>query len=123
MTDAGINNLGDIAGFFTNAGGTVGSFLKHDGHTIFLNVPGASATTALGVNDFDEVVGVYSVGSGTGAMMHGFTWTPERGFRTVDDPHGIGTTTINGVNDRGDLVGFYVDSAGNTDGMLAIPRH
>jgi hypothetical protein len=123
VTDAGINNLGDIAGFFTNAGGTVGSFLRHDGHTMFLNVPGASATTALGVNDFDEVVGVYTVGSGTGASMHGFTWTPERGFRTVDDPHGVGTTTVNGVNDRGDLVGFYVDSAGNTDGMLAIPQH
>ena len=43
------------------------------------------------------------------------------GYRTVDDPHGIGTTTINGVNDRGQLVGFYVDSAGNTDGFLAAP--
>jgi hypothetical protein len=26
------------------------------------------------------------------------------------------------VNDLGDLVGFYVDSAGNTDGMLALPE-
>ena len=43
------------------------------------------------------------------------------GFRTVDDPHGQGTTTINGVNDLGDLVGFYTDAAGNTDGMLALP--
>ena len=34
----------------------------------------------------------------------------------------MGTTTVNGVNDAGDLVGFYVDSAGNTDGMLAAPR-
>jgi Cu/Zn superoxide dismutase len=33
----------------------------------------------------------------------------------------MGTTTINGVNDAGDLVGFYVDSVGNTDGMLATP--
>ena len=40
----------------------------------------------------------------------------------MDDPHGIGTTTINGVNNAGDLVGFYVDSAGNTDGMIALPR-
>jgi hypothetical protein len=123
VTDVGINNLGDVTGFFTNAGGTVESFLKYNGHTIFLNAPGASATTAFGVNDFDEVVGVYTVGSGTSATMHGFTWTPERGFRTVDDPNGVGTTTVNGVNDRGDLVGFYVDSAGNTDGMLAIPHH
>ena len=40
----------------------------------------------------------------------------------MDDPHGIGTTTINGVNNAGDRVGFYVDSAGNTDGMIALPR-
>jgi len=53
--------------------------------------------------------------------MHGFTWTPQRGFTTVDDPRGIGTTTINGVNDQGELVGFYTDPAGNTDGMLAMP--
>jgi len=33
----------------------------------------------------------------------------------------VGTTTINGINDFGDLVGFYVDSNGNTDGMLAVP--
>jgi hypothetical protein len=39
----------------------------------------------------------------------------------LDDPHGQGTTTINGVNDAGDLVGFCTDSAGNTDGMLALP--
>jgi hypothetical protein len=43
------------------------------------------------------------------------------GFRTVDDPKGIGTTTVNGVNDFGQLVGFYVDGAGNTDGFLATP--
>lgn len=76
---------------------------------------------ALGVSNSDEVVGVYTVGSGSSAQMHGFTWTPGGGFRTVDDPHGIGTTTINGVNDHGQLVGFYVDSAGNTDGFLATP--
>ena len=79
-------------------------------------------TQAFGVNDHDEVVGAYTVGSGSSAVMHGFTWRPGYGFRTVDDPHGHGTTTINGVNDHGDLVGFYTDSAGNTDGMLALPR-
>jgi hypothetical protein len=78
---------------------------------------------ALGVNDHDEVGGVYTVVSGSGTVMHGFTWTPGGGFTTVDDPHGIGTTTINGVNDKGDLVGFYTDAIGNTDGLLATPLH
>jgi hypothetical protein len=79
-------------------------------------------TQAFGVNDRDKVVGAYTVGSGSNAATHGFTWRPGYGFRTVDDPHGLGATTINGVNDLGDLVGFYIDSVGNTDGMLAVAR-
>jgi hypothetical protein len=122
LTAAAINNRGDVAGFYTNAAGTTDGFLKAGGKFIDLAAPGASSTMALGVNDRDEVVGTYTVGSGTGAVMHGFTWTPRGGFVTVDDPNGAGTTTINGVNDAGDLVGFYVDGAGNTDGFLAAPQ-
>jgi hypothetical protein len=128
-TAAGINNQGDIAGFGTDATGdssngqVVGYLLRRDGRVKVLSVPGSSQTTATGINDEGEVVGVYQVGTGSSAMMHGFTWTQWGGFTTVDDPHGIGTTTINGVNDNGDLVGFYTDAAGNTDGLLATPQH
>ncbi len=66
-------------------------------------------------------MGVYTDGSGNSATMHGFTWTPGRGFSSVDDPQGRGATTINGVNDRGDLVGFYTDAKGNTDGFEGTP--
>jgi hypothetical protein len=123
LTAAAINSGGDIAGFYTNpATGNTDGFLKVHGKFTDLAVRGASATTALGVNDRDEVVGTYMVGTGSSAAMHGFTWTPRGGFQTIDDPDGLGTTTINGVNNAGDLVGFYVDSAGNTDGMLVIPH-
>jgi len=58
--------------------------------------------------------------------MHGFVLSsplgPKSHWQTIDDPHGVGTTTVNGINDAGDLVGFYTDSAGNTDGMLAMPN-
>jgi hypothetical protein len=112
-----INDRGDIAGNIGSDG-----FLLSHGHLTDLAAPGASSTMALGVNGFDEVVGTYTVGSGSSAVMHGFTWQPGRGFTTIDDPHGIGTTTINGVNDFGQLVGFYVDANGNTDGFLATPQ-
>jgi Cu/Zn superoxide dismutase len=120
LTAAAINNGGDVAGFYANpaTGNTDGFLLRHGAFTD-LAYPGASATQALGVNDRDEVVGTYTVGSGSGAVMHGFTWTPGGGFTSVDDPHGMGTTTVNGVNDAGELVGFYVDADGNTDGFLA----
>ena len=124
LTAAAINDEGDVAGFYTNPSTSVtDGFLKtHHGRFVDLAVPGASATTATGVNAFDEVVGVYMVGSGSTATLHGFTWTPQHGFSTVDDPHGVGTTTVNGVNDHGQLVGFYVDGNGNTDGFIATPH-
>jgi hypothetical protein len=124
LTAAAINNHGDIVGFYTDAKGNTDAFLDRE-HGSFrtLDYPGATATQAFGVNDRDEVVGAYTVGTGSGATMHGFTWTPGRGFASVDDPQGQGTTTINGVNDAGDLVGFFVDATGNTDGFLATPRH
>ncbi|MGH3289988.1 MAG: hypothetical protein ACRDPD_35805 [Streptosporangiaceae bacterium] len=123
LTAAAINDRGDVAGFYTNPGsGNTDGFIKVRNQTfIDLAVPGASSTMALGVNLRDEVVGTYTVGSGSSAVMHGFTWQAGRGFSTIDDPHGMGTTTINGVNDFGQLVGFYVDANGNTDGFLATP--
>jgi len=123
LTAAGINNRGDVTGFYAASSTQTDAFLRLSyGRFLTLAVPGASGTQALGVNDSDEVVGVYTVGSGDNAQMHGFTWRPGYGFQTVDDPHGIGATTINGVNDAGVLVGFYTDAAGNTDGMIAQPR-
>ena len=122
LTATAINNSGDVAGFYAKSSSQTDAFLRlHDGQFITLAVPGAAMTQAFGVNDRDEVVGAYTTGSGNNTATHGFTWRPGVGFRTVNDPHGQGTTTINGVNDAGDLVGFYTDSAGNTDGMLALP--
>ena len=121
LTAAAINDHGDVAGFYTNAAGNTDGFLKAGHSFIDLAVPGASSTQALGVNSRDEVVGFYQTGSGDNAQSHGFTWTRAGGFRTLDDPHGIGATTINGVNDFGTLVGFYTDAAGNTDGFVATP--
>jgi len=125
LTAAAINDNGDVAGFYTNpsTGNTDGFLLSH-GRFTDLSVPGSSSTSALGVNNLDEVVGVFVPNSNKNAL-EGFTWTPQRGFTTVNDPHGMNdgnlTTTINGVNDRGQLVGFYVDANGNTDGFLATP--
>ncbi len=123
VTATGINNRGDISGFETDMNGTVHGFLRgRDNPLTILDAPatGTTITQALGVNADGEVVGVYTVGTGSTAQLHGFTWTRGQGFQTVDDPNGIGTTTINGVNDEGQLVGFYVDGNGNTDGLLAI---
>jgi hypothetical protein len=124
LTAAAINNHGDVAGFYAAAGGATDAFLKMaNGRFIKLAYPGASMTQAFGVNDSDEVVGAYTVGTSSNEETHGFTWQAGRGFTTVNDPHGLASTTINGVNDAGDLVGFYTDGKGNTDGMVALAHH
>jgi Cu/Zn superoxide dismutase len=122
LTAAAINDRGDVAGFYTGSKGNTDGFLKTaGGQFTSLAYPGASMTQAFGVNGSDQVVGAYTDGTGNSATTHGFTWTPQGGFASVDDPQGQGATTINGVNDHGDLVGFYTDSKGNTDGFVATP--
>jgi hypothetical protein len=125
LTAAGINNRGDVAGFYAHPTQSnpnqVDAFLKlRFGRFITLAYPGASMTQAFGVNDSDEVVGSYTVGTGNSAVTHGFVWQNGT-FHTVDIGGGATATTINGVNDEGDLVGFYTDAKGNTDGFLALP--
>jgi probable HAF family extracellular repeat protein len=120
LTAAAINDGGDVAGFYNKTASLVDAFLKlHSGRFITLAFPGATMTQAFGVNDFGEVVGSYTTGSGNSAVTHGFIW--ENGhFASVDIQAGS-STTINGVNDEGDLVGFYTDAKGNTDGFMALP--
>ena len=120
-TAAGINNRGDITGFYTTGTGKTKSFLWTRGRLLKLVYPGATSTQAFGINDSREIVGAYTVGTGNAAKTFGFTWTPGRGWKSVNDPKGIGSTTINGVNNAGDLVGFYNDAAGNTHGFLFSP--
>jgi hypothetical protein len=116
---AAINNFGGIVGFYTDSAGAIHGFLDNHGHFKTVNAPGATETELLGVNDFGMAVGFDIVGG----QMHGIVYNSLNGkFTTLDDPHGIGTTTLNGINDLGQIVGFYVDSKGNTDGLLANPN-
>ncbi len=121
LTASAINNRGDVAGFYTPANGATYGFLRlWNGQYYRLAYPGASMTQIFGVNDRDEVVGSYTMGSGNSAKTYGFTWTPGYGWTSITAPQGQGATTINGVNDAGNLVGFYTDSAGNTHGLLIL---
>jgi hypothetical protein len=117
---AAISNSGEIAGFYTDKGGKIHGFLDNNGHFTTVNAPGAKETELLGINKFGIAVGLDVDSTG----MHGIVYNSHTGkFTTLDDPNGIGTTTLNGINDLGQIVGFYVDSHGNTDGLLATPTH
>jgi len=121
-TATGISNLGDIAGFATDASGVTSSWLRHNGQLTAYQFPGGSNTQAFGVNTKDQIVGSYLDGAG---VQHGFVLSsplgPRSHWQSIDDPNGIGSTVVNGINTAGDLAGFYTDTAGNTHGMLATP--
>ncbi len=82
-----------------------------------LDPPGAIFAQALGLNNKGQVVGQWMDG---GNNTHGFVWSAQNGFTTVDDPQGVGTTVVNGINDDGILVGFYGTAPINT-GFVAYP--
>src|SRR6516164_8334384 len=77
-----------------------------------IDVPGATATNAISVNDFGVVVGSYTDAQG---VSHGFI--DRHGvFTAVNDPH-AGTasgqgTTVNAINDFGVLGGTYTAATG-----------
>jgi hypothetical protein len=123
LVAAGINNFGTVAGFYVNKHGVTVGFMKTSHAFTTLAYPGASATSAFGINDSDIVVGTYTTGSGSSAKTFGFTWSRAHGFEKIVVPGSMaGTTNVNGIDDRGELVGFYTDKKGNVDGFLARPR-
>jgi len=82
-----------------------------------IDVPGATFTTARGVNNRDEVVGYYVDQQ---SHYRGFSWK-NGSFSAVDYPGAIGTIASN-INDRGDIAGFFFDSTGLPHGFTYINR-
>src|SRR5262252_8054771 len=83
-----------------------------------IDVPGATATIAVSVNDFGVLGGGYTDATG---VSHGFI-DRRAVFTAVDDPH-AGTasgqgTSVNGLNDFGVLDGTYTDGNGVSHGFI-----
>lgn len=120
----GVNNSGDISGFYMNPSGTTSSgfFLNPSGagySLTSLNFPGSTFTQALGLNNEGDIVGSYVDAAGS---THGFIYNITTGtFQTVDDPSGVGMTTANGINDDNQIVGFYGPGGTVDHGFVADP--
>ena len=109
----GVNNSGEVVGFYENAMGDFSAFSDIMGTITSFQFPGSVSTQALGLNNLGEIVGDYLDAMG---VMHGFL--DNAGAFTMLDPTGSTATTINGINDNGTVVGFYVNAAGNTIGTV-----
>lgn len=108
----GINNAGNIVGFYQPTATTSIGFLDKGGVVSTIDPFSSTFTQALGINSLGDVVGFYVDGAG---VQHGYLETA--GVFTSFDPPGSVSTTINGLNDKGQIVGFFTD---NTDKVIGF---
>jgi probable HAF family extracellular repeat protein len=71
----GINNLGEIVGYFQDAGLNLHGFLQNPGKLLVqVDYPGASATEFYGVNDAGQIIGSSSTASGSNYAVQNFLY-------------------------------------------------
>jgi hypothetical protein len=109
----GINNAGDVVGFYMPTATTSLGFEDVAGKITEIDPFGSTFTQALGINNEGEIVGFYT---DAGGVQHGYT--DVNGLFESFDPNGSTSTTINGLNDVGQIVGFYTDANDNIIGFV-----
>jgi uncharacterized membrane protein len=112
----GIDNAGDVVGFYMATAATSVGFRDAGGMISTLDPFGSTFTQALGISNTGEIVGFYIDAMG---FQHGYT--DMGGLFNTFDPIASVSTTINGVNDLGQIVGFYADANDNVIGFVATP--
>jgi probable HAF family extracellular repeat protein len=113
----GINNSGQIVGDYNNQTENHG-FVKSGGSYTTIAVPGASTTSAGGINDAGDVAGYYYeiLSGGTTVRQSGFVKSMG-GYRTIDVPGATSTAAL-GINNSGQVAGTFTDSTGRTNGFI-----
>lgn len=115
----GIDNAGQVVGYFQNTSGAYDGFLfdPATGTYLTIDVPTATDTYAQGINNSGQIVGYYDING----MTDGFVLDLGTGlFTTLRDPEAIGTFA-QGINDSGQVVGYLTDIDGIHDAFVATP--
>lgn len=101
----GINNAGDIVGYFTTdpLAEMERAFFLSGGVYTELFYPGAVATNAQGINDLGQIVGIWFDATDT---PHGFL-LDGGAFSSIDFP-GADATYVSAINNVGQMTGAYV---------------
>jgi probable HAF family extracellular repeat protein len=117
---SGVNNRGDIVGWYVGTDGQDHGFLLRRGRFSAIDAPDSIRTRAFAINDRGEIVGVYRTADG---VDHGFLLSHGT-FTTIDGPDAEETFAF-GINARGDIVGGFETEEGDfafvlKDGALEI---
>jgi probable HAF family extracellular repeat protein len=105
-----INDRGEITGQWADANGFFHGFLLRDGNFTILDVPGATDTYALGINDSGLAVGYWDLldANFNTLAIYAFTWKAGAFIDTQINFPGAAGSALFGVNARGDLSGVWV---------------
>jgi hypothetical protein len=125
VTPQSINNQDNITGWYSD-GVRLNGFLTGRGKDRTLVVPGSMLTEAIGLNDFNQVVGDYTDEQG---FFHGFVYD-EGVYTSVDFPNlSQADSALSGINNFGEMVGchstctngFHYDSEAATFTPIDFP--
>jgi probable HAF family extracellular repeat protein len=98
----GINDSGQIVGYWEDASGNIHGYLYNNGVFTSLDYPAAASTEAVGINNSGVISGWYVT---TDDVPQGFTYS-EGTFTSFTYP-GSSRTNAKGINNHGEVVGFY----------------
>ena len=109
----GINNVGQIVGFYFDnnvtdlfPNGHAHGFLYDNGFFTSFDIPCATATLPMDINDRGQIVGVYG---DKDMIAHSFLLEDGK-FTTFEVPFpGVVITDVSGINNRGQIVGRYLE--------------
>jgi hypothetical protein len=99
----GINNRGQITGFFQDSLGAIHGYVADGADFHIVDFPDASITFPGGLSNSGKIAGAYTDAAGKG---HGFT-LEDGVFTSIDFPGAVFTSIID-INERGDLAGLYL---------------
>jgi hypothetical protein len=110
----GINDRRQVVG---NSPNYPGSFIDTNGNFTPVDMPGSSSnsTTAIGINDNDQVVGFYNTDT-SGTAQIGFI--DNNGTFTSINVPGATYTVPEYINNRGQIVGYYLNRNGYQEGFI-----
>jgi probable HAF family extracellular repeat protein len=111
----GINNHGEIAGFFDDTSGPHG-FVDKGGTFATIDPPSGplvNSFTGIGINGHGQTVGEALIINSNGQDVGSVGFVNSGGvFTAINGPNGAAVHPF-GINNRGQVVGFYSTSAGN----------
>jgi photosystem II stability/assembly factor-like uncharacterized protein len=112
LTNAlGINNLGDIVGYYDYVANSRLGFLYSKGQFTTIEYPNAAQTEAWGINDAGQIVGWYI---DSNSNFNGFRVSPpysDQDYSSISLGNNTFTVAF-GINDDNQIVGYYQDPNG-----------